>query len=399
MNSLRTFVAAVIAATLASTGAALVLAAETDASLKTILKVGPEGQGNGEANAALRELTKGNAEDLLKILTAFDQASPLAANWLRSGFEVIADRELKATGKLPKSDLEKFIAETQHNPRARRMAFEWLLKVEPGAEDRLIPAMLNDPSTEFRRDAVARLIAEGTKLEADNKKDEAKAILLKAINAARDEDQIETIMKPLDKLGVKVDLAKHFGFILDWHLVGPFDNVEKKGFGVSYPPESEVHLDSKYAGQKGDVSWSKYVTDGKYGLVDLTKVTEPQKGSVTYAYTTFTSDKDQEVDIRLGTPNAWKLWVNGGFVFGREEYHRGMAIDQYRMRAKLKKGPNQILLKICQNEQTEEWAQRWQFQLRVCDSTGTAILSTTRVDSSPMAAIETKTTARKLASK
>jgi len=130
------------------------------------------------------------------------------------------------------------------------------------------------------------------------------------------------------------------------------------------------------------------VTDEKYGLVDLTKVTEPQKGSVTYAYTVFTSDKDQTVDLRLGTPNAWKLWVNGEFVFGREEYHRGMAIDQYRMRAKLKQGPNQILLKICQNEQTEDWAQRWQFQLRVCDSTGTAILSKTRVDANPMAASE-----------
>ncbi|MDB5392335.1 MAG: hypothetical protein JWM11_7981 [Planctomycetaceae bacterium] len=360
-------------------------AADIDASLKTILKVGPEGQGNAEAAAAWKDLSKGSSADLAKILPAFDNANPLAANWLRSAFEAIADREFRTTGKLPQADLEQFIAQTQHDPRARRMAFEWLLKVDAGAADRLIPGMLQDPSTEFRRDAVARLIISATKSEADGKTDEAKAALLKAIDAARDEDQVEAIMKPLDKLGAKVDLARHFGFILDWQLIGPFDNTQKKGFEISYAPESELKLDGKYAGQKGDVSWSKYVTDEKYGLVDLSKVTAPQKGSVTYASTVFTSDKDQTVDLRLGTPNAWKLWVNGAFVFGREEYHRGMAIDQYRMRAQLKKGPNQILLKICQNEQTEEWAQRWQFQLRVCDKTGTAILSTTRDSKAPVA--------------
>ena len=35
---------------------------------------------------------------------------------------------------------------------------------------------------------------------------------------------------------------------------------------------------------------------------------------------------------------------------------------------------NAILLKICQNEQTEEWAQDWKYQIRVCDSAGAAIL-------------------------
>jgi hypothetical protein len=389
MKSIRCCVLAVAAAVFMTSGSSSLWSAEIDASLKTILQVGPEGQGNAEAAAAWRELAKGDAADLVKVLTAFDGASPLASNWLRSAFEAIADRTFKTTGKLPQAELEKFIQQTEHDPRARRMAYEWLLKVDPAAEDRLIPGLLNDPSIEFRRDAVARLITEGTKLEADGKTDIAKDVFLKAIQAARDEDQIETIMKPLEKLGVTVDLARHFGFILDWHLVGPFDNVEKKGFNISYTPEMEVKLDAKYAGQKGEVTWSKYVTEEKYGLVDLSKVTAPQKGSVTYAYTTFTSDKDQTVDLRLGTPNAWKLWVNGEFVFGREEYHRGMAIDQYRMRAKLKKGPNQILLKICQNEQTEDWAQRWQYQLRVCDATGSAILSTTRPGTTPVAVRQT----------
>ena len=353
-------------------------AADFEASVKTILGVGAEGKGNSEASAAWKELVKSPAQDLPRLLAAFDAANPLAANWLRSAAETIADRELKATGKLPQADLEKFIADTKRNPRARRMAYEWVLKVDATAADRLIPGLLNDPSTEFRRDAVARLIDAGTKLVDDKKDDQAKEIFQTALNGARDEDQINAIMKPLDKLGVKVDLARHFGFLQDWHLLGPFDNTGKKGFSVAYPPESEIKLDAKYAGQKGEVAWSKHVDEEKYGLIDLAKVTAPHKGAVTYALNEFVSDKAQTVDLRLGTPNAFKIWVNGELIFGREEYHRGISIDQYRMQAKLKPGKNQILLKICQNEQTEEWAQSWKYQLRVCDSTGTAILSKSR---------------------
>ena len=34
---------------------------------------------------------------------------------------------------------------------------------------------------------------------------------------------------------------------------------------------------------------------------------------------------------------------------------------------------NEILIKVCQNEQTENWAQSWMFQLRLCDATGVAV--------------------------
>ncbi|HEX6987399.1 MAG TPA: hypothetical protein VF170_18620, partial [Planctomycetaceae bacterium] len=74
--------------------------------------------------------------------------------------------------------------------------------------------------------------------------------------------------------------------------------------------------------------------------------------------------------------NAWKLWVNGEFLFGREEYHRGMELDQYRVPATLKPGRNVILLKILQNEQDDDWAQSYKFRLRVCDPTGVAVLPT-----------------------
>jgi hypothetical protein len=48
-------------------------------------------------------------------------------------------------------------------------------------------------------------------------------------------------------------------------------------------------------------------------------------------------------------------------------------MDQYKVPVSLKAGKNDLVFKICQNEQKQDWAQRYQFQLRICDSTGSAI--------------------------
>jgi len=163
-------------------------------------------------------------------------------------------------------------------------------------------------------------------------------------------------------------------------VVGPFDNKEEKGFAVAYTPETEAaegkapDTAAEYDGQLGKIQWKPLATEDDYGVVDIGKQIENFKGSLMYASTTWTSAKDQQVEIRLGTPNAWKLWVNGKLVFEREEYHRSSAMDQYKVPVSLKPGENVILFKICQNEQTQDWAQKYQFQLRICDSTGSALL-------------------------
>jgi len=39
----------------------------------------------------------------------------------------------------------------------------------------------------------------------------------------------------------------------------------------------------------------------------------------------------------------------------------------------LKPGRNALLVKLCQNEQVEDWTVEWEFQLRITDSLGTPI--------------------------
>jgi hypothetical protein len=359
-------------------------AADVSPLVRVIRAVESEGRGNREAIAAWRELAQCDAGQLPGILAAFDGANPLAINYLRSAVETIADRTLEQGAALPAAELEKFTFETKHEPKARRLAFELLCKVDPQSPDRVIPRMINDPSVEMRRDAVARLIQVATTLLADETqsekgKDEARKTLAQALDGARDNDQVQAIKKQLEGLGQKVDLASHFGFLLSWQLVAPFDNTEKKGLAISYPPETQLDLNAKYEGKEAkEIRWVEHTTDNEYGIVDLAKALGPFKGAVAYAATEFQSDKPLPVEFRLGTPNSWKVWLNGDLIFAREEYHRGMSIDQYRMRGNLKVGKNVILIKICQNEQTEDWAQSWQFQIRVCDAAGTAILSADR---------------------
>ena len=108
---------------------ALLGAVELDKPLEALRSVGPFGQGNRAAEQAWRELSKADAKELPEILAALDGASPLAANWIRSAVDTIAGRALQA-GQLQAAPLEKFALDRQHTPRARRLAFEWLAKVE-----------------------------------------------------------------------------------------------------------------------------------------------------------------------------------------------------------------------------------------------------------------------------
>src|SRR5262249_36035012 len=163
------------------------LAADTEGLLKQLRSVGREGAGNVEAAAAWKDLVQVGPSALLPTLAALEGATPAAANWLRTAVDAIAERELAAGRPLPTGAFEAFIKDAEHNPAARRQAYEWLVKVDKGAPDRLLPGMLLDPSVELRRDAVARVLTEAEQLFSKNKT-AATAAYRKALGGARDQD-------------------------------------------------------------------------------------------------------------------------------------------------------------------------------------------------------------------
>ena len=346
-------------------------------AIKKVRAVGPEGRGNAEASAAWKQIAASDLGQLTTILGGMDGADDLIANWLRAAVDTIVARESAAGKKLPVDGLLAFLRDTNHSPRARRLAFEMVARVQPDAVEKLLPGMLNDPSLELRRDAVERVIADAARALEGGKKPEAIQRYREALGFARDVDQIQGVAKKLRELGETVDLPKLFGFLMQWKVIGPFDNTDCKGFAAVFPPEKKIDLTAEYDGKSGKVRWSDYVTKDEFGMVDINTVYQPLKCVTAYAYTEFVSDKARPVELRLGCKNAWKVWLNGKLLWEREEYHRGMQIDQYRLSCQLQPGRNTILVKACQNELVQKWTVEWQFQLRVCDHLGTAILPST----------------------
>ena len=347
-------------------------------AIQTIRAVSGEGKGNAAAAKAWQSLSRADADTLPAILAGMDGANPLAANWLRAAVDTIAARE----DKLPLVALQKFLADKNHNPRARRLAFELIQKADAALAAKLIPGMLNDPSVELRRDAVQRVIDQGEDLKKIKKDGLAKQQFSKALDAARDIDQIKATTKALRGLGETVDLPRHFGFLMHWQVIGPFDNTKRGGFEKVFPPEKKIDLTASYEGKHGKVKWSRFTTANEYGMVNIHHAYpgpgDGLKEVTAFVYTEYLAAKPRAVELRLGCKNAWKIWHNGKLVFGRDEYHRGARIDQYRLKLNLKAGRNTLLVKLCQNEQQENWTKEWEFQLRICDATGTAVLAPNR---------------------
>jgi hypothetical protein len=346
--------------------------------LATIQAVEKEGKGNKDASAAWEKLSAAGADDLVSILGAMDNAGPLASNWLRGAVGVVADRVTKEGETLPVTSLGEFLLDTKHSPKARRLAFDLISSADPATVEQLVPGMLMDPAPELRREAVARLMDEGKALVESDAENTAALVYRQALHGARDVNQIKEIADQLQKLGRSIDLPEHFGFLMHWKFIGPFDNSERKGFDTVFPPETEFNLNAEYDGKGTKAKWIDFVTADKFGMVDINKAFGMEKEVTAYAKTDFHSASARPAELRLGSKNAWKIWLNGELVFGRDEYHRGAAIDQYQLPIALKKGKNSLLVKLCQNEQTETWTVEWQYQLRICDATGTAILATDR---------------------
>lgn len=338
-----------------------------------IKAVGKEGVGNPEAAKAFKQLVHMGPGILPEVLAGMDDANPVAINWLRSAVESIQDRAINNNQKIPTDRLEAFLKDTSHAGRSRRLAYECLVRLDPTTPDRLLPTMLDDPGPELRRDAVAVKLAQAPK-EAAGTKDARRDYFQTLLKHARDRDQITTICTELKKHGVEIDQTRHFGFVTRWLLVGPFDNVKGVGYHNVYPPEKGVDVKASYAGKNSEmVRWKEISTDKALGLVDLNEAVGKLKGAVVFAYATINSETARPVEIRAGSNNAVRIWLNGAEIYGREEYHHGAQMDQHVGKGTLKVGRNEILIKVCQNEQTDSWAQRWDFQLRVCDHLGGAV--------------------------
>ncbi len=346
------------------------LSANTDELLSsTLSKIGAHGEGNREATIAISKAKQLDPSAILPLLNAMNSANPVGDNWIRA---VISETILSSDpANLPIEEIHQFLKNQSNAGSSRLTAFELLQDNSPKLANSIIPSFVHDPEPSLRRFAINKIL-----LDASLEKDAEMALGLyqKALDSAREVDQIQEATKQLQKRGMEIDLVELMAFITDWEIVGPFDNTARTGFAKEYLPETERESGNSYSGKNGEANWTPFSTSHSLGMVDVNEACGYIKEAVAYAKTTFSSDKEQKVQVRLGSKNAWKVWVNGDLLYSRDEYHRGKTrIDQFVIDGEFKKGANKILLKVCQNEQTQSWTKQWEFCLRITDETGKAV--------------------------
>lgn len=168
--------------------------------------------------------------------------------------------------------------------------------------------------------------------------------------------------------GNEVQSAKHYnatGFLDDdaWMIIGPLDNTDTTGFDKEYPPEKEMDFTGEYAGKEGNVKWFRPKRGRIDGFVDLAALLGRVNWAVAYAVTSVQSSETREVQLRIGSDDDIKVWLNGELVLSRK-VDRPAEPDQDIVPVTLQKGQNQLLLKVCNRLYS------WGFYARITDTAG-----------------------------
>ncbi len=171
--------------------------------------------------------------------------------------------------------------------------------------------------------------------------DQQIALLTKQLNAAMPElDQQQLVWEQQTRQKIEADSASPV-VLSPWQVLGPLPLPPGDTAGLfkhEFGPEKKVDLEQTYQG--GKVTWreDKALTDGKVHAL-------PDDVAATYLYRTLEASTARTVELSLGSDDGIQLWLNGKSLLSKE-IARAAAADQEIVNLKLRKGQNQLLLKI-----------------------------------------------------
>lgn len=144
------------------------------------------------------------------------------------------------------------------------------------------------------------------------------------------------------------------GGLEPWHVIGPFDNTDGKGYTTAYPPETEINYARTYPGMKDTVAaWRpmERFVDGQ--VHDLRPHFKHADWAIAYLHRVINAKRDEEITGYFGSDDGLAVWLNGEKLIAKEKVPRGPAPDQDKVVLRLKKGRNDLLVKIV--NQTGGW--------------------------------------------
>lgn len=125
-------------------------------------------------------------------------------------------------------------------------------------------------------------------------------------------------------------------YCTDWAFSGPY---EAEGADLA------KLFDAKFAPEEGKGEFNP-VKGQKGRNIDLKKIADKQN-CCGYLRTRIDSDTDQEVVLSFGSDDGVKVWLNDAVIL-EKNLTRAFSMDEDKVTARLKKGPNTLLVKVTQ---------------------------------------------------
>ena len=135
-----------------------------------------------------------------------------------------------------------------------------------------------------------------------------------------------------------------------WLVAGPFKAESRMaGFGATTAAEWAFGPEAVIAHGPDRLRWEA-VDPARVAAWDGLNFNElfgQRENAFAYAMAVIESDRDQDVQVRVGSDDTLSLWVNGRMLIA-EGYDRGAAPDQDVIDAHFRRGENRLLVKVAQ---------------------------------------------------
>jgi len=149
-----------------------------------------------------------------------------------------------------------------------------------------------------------------------------------------------------------------------WLHLGPFEN--ENGFSKQFPPEKKIDLKRSYSGLTSDIRWKK-INDGfREGYINYKQAFPFTHWGVCYALLYIQCPTAKSVQMRLGSNESVKVWLNDSEVWRWNEV-RSSIFDDDVVPVTLQPGMNKVLVKLCNR------VGEWGFYFRVTDEQGVGL--------------------------
>lgn len=133
------------------------------------------------------------------------------------------------------------------------------------------------------------------------------------------------------------------GCLVDFDIVGPFDNPSMQAFETRLGPEDGQA--GPYAGKLTQVDWRAQPNYDEFCTFYLGRNIEPSTAAAVYLASEIDAKRAGSARLLLGVSGAYKVWLNGKPVAHRGE-DLGLGVDADAWSVALKKGSNHLLIKI-----------------------------------------------------